>query len=247
VAEDAQVLAGIVVDGEREEQAAVQVLLDAGDGRDLPGERDVEHVRARLRPEPDPIALSQVLGDGTDAVHLFERECSLQRRRQKVVEEALSPGINAAVRARMTQAAAELSRAVGYRSAGTVEFLVDDTTGEFFFIEMNTRIQVEHPVTEMICGVDLVAEQLRIAGGEPLAVRQDDIAARGAAIEFRKHLGWYVKGVPGSADLRRKLHAVVSLAQVEDVFASYLADPVGDDADATCDKEPELADAQAAA
>jgi acetyl-CoA carboxylase biotin carboxylase subunit len=127
----------------------------------------------------------QVLGDGTDAVHLFERECSLQRRRQKVVEEALAPGIDAGVRDAMTAAAVRLAREVGYRSAGTVEFLVDDETHEFFFIEMNTRIQVEHPTTELVTGIDLVAEQLRIAAGEPLPHAQDDITARGWAIEFR--------------------------------------------------------------
>ncbi|GAA0928497.1 acetyl-CoA carboxylase biotin carboxylase subunit [Pseudonocardia zijingensis] len=127
----------------------------------------------------------QVLGDGSDAVHLFERECSLQRRRQKVVEEALAPGIDAGVREGMTAAAARLAREVGYRSAGTVEFLVDDETHEFFFIEMNTRIQVEHPTTELVTGVDLVAEQLRIAAGERLSRAQDDIVARGWAIEFR--------------------------------------------------------------
>ncbi len=127
----------------------------------------------------------QVLGDGSDAVHLFERECSLQRRRQKMVEEAPAPGIDDGVRAAMTDAAVALCRQVGYRSAGTVEFLVDDESGEFFFIEMNTRIQVEHPTTELITGVDLVAEQLRIAAGEPLRLRQDDIAARGCAVEFR--------------------------------------------------------------
>ena len=127
----------------------------------------------------------QVLGDGNDVIHLYERECSLQRRRQKVVEEALSPGISPATRSSMTQAAAELARAVGYRSAGTVEFLVDDDTGDYFFIEMNTRIQVEHPVTEWLCGVDLVVEQLRIAAGDGLRIRQDDIDPRGAAIEFR--------------------------------------------------------------
>jgi acetyl-CoA carboxylase biotin carboxylase subunit len=127
----------------------------------------------------------QVLGDGTDAVHLFERECSLQRRRQKVVEEALAPGIDAGVRDAMTAAAARLAREVGYRSAGTVEFLVDDETHEFFFIEMNTRIQVEHPTTELVTGIDLVTEQLRIASGEPLRHPQDDIVARGWAIEFR--------------------------------------------------------------
>jgi acetyl-CoA carboxylase biotin carboxylase subunit len=127
----------------------------------------------------------QVLGDGADAVHLFERECSLQRRRQKVVEEALAPGIDPGVREAMTAAAVRLAREVGYRSAGTVEFLVDDVTHEFFFIEMNTRIQVEHPTTEMVTGIDLVAEQLRIAAGEPLRYAQGDIAARGWAIEFR--------------------------------------------------------------
>jgi acetyl-CoA carboxylase, biotin carboxylase subunit len=127
----------------------------------------------------------QVLGDGDDVVHFFERECSLQRRRQKIVEEALSPGISQATRQAMTASAVELARSVGYRSAGTVEFLVDDGTGEFFFIEMNTRIQVEHPITELVCGVDLVAEQLRIAAGDGLRVDQAAITPRGAAIEFR--------------------------------------------------------------
>nr|WP_222131935.1 acetyl-CoA carboxylase biotin carboxylase subunit [Pseudonocardia sp. C8] len=127
----------------------------------------------------------QVLGDGTEAVHLFERECSLQRRRQKVVEEAVSPGITEAVREAMTTAAVDLCREVGYTSAGTVEFLVDDATGEFFFIEMNTRIQVEHPTTELVTGIDLVAEQLRVAAGDPLRFGQDAIARRGHAIEYR--------------------------------------------------------------
>ncbi len=127
----------------------------------------------------------QVLGDGERVVHLFERECSLQRRRQKVVEEATAPGIGDAVRAAMTEAAVRLAAECGYRSAGTVEFLVDDESGEFFFIEMNTRIQVEHPTTELVTGVDLVAEQLRIAAGEPLRLAQDDVTARGHAIEFR--------------------------------------------------------------
>jgi acetyl-CoA carboxylase biotin carboxylase subunit len=127
----------------------------------------------------------QVLGDGADAVHLFERECSLQRRRQKVVEEALAPGIDPGVREAMTAAAVRLAREVGYRSAGTVEFLVDDETHEFFFIEMNTRIQVEHPTTELVTGVDLVTEQLRVGAGERLRHAQEDIGARGWAIEFR--------------------------------------------------------------
>jgi acetyl-CoA carboxylase, biotin carboxylase subunit len=127
----------------------------------------------------------QVLGDGEGIVHLYERECSLQRRRQKMVEEAPAPGIDAAKREAMTADAVALSASVGYTSAGTVEFLVDDETGEHFFIEMNTRIQVEHPVTELVTGIDLVAEQLRIAAGEPLRLRQDDIAVRGHAVEFR--------------------------------------------------------------
>ncbi|WP_406629895.1 acetyl-CoA carboxylase biotin carboxylase subunit [Amycolatopsis sp. WGS_07] len=127
----------------------------------------------------------QVLGDGSETVHVFERECSLQRRRQKVVEEAPSPGIDERIRAEMTAAAVRLCKEVGYRSAGTCEFLVDDDTGEFFFIEMNTRIQVEHPVTELITGIDLVAEQLRIAAGEPLRFQQSDVAKRGHAVEFR--------------------------------------------------------------
>ncbi|SFM83040.1 acetyl-CoA carboxylase, biotin carboxylase subunit [Pseudonocardia ammonioxydans] len=127
----------------------------------------------------------QVLGDGTDAVHLFERECSLQRRRQKVVEEAVSPGISQQVRDAMTTAAVQLCREVGYTSAGTVEFLVDDDSGAFFFIEMNTRIQVEHPTTELVTGIDLVAEQLRIAAGSRLRFTQEQIERRGHAIEYR--------------------------------------------------------------
>jgi acetyl-CoA carboxylase, biotin carboxylase subunit len=127
----------------------------------------------------------QVLGDSRDVVHLFERECSLQRRRQKVVEEAVAPGIDDGVRQAMTAAAVRLAREVGYSSAGTAEFLVDDETGEFFFIEMNTRIQVEHPTTELITGIDIVAEQLRIAAGEPLGPAQGDVAPRGCALELR--------------------------------------------------------------
>lgn len=127
----------------------------------------------------------QVLGDGSKAIHVFERECSLQRRRQKVIEEAPAPGIDEELRKAMTAAAVRLCRQVGYRSAGTVEFLVDDDTREFFFIEMNTRIQVEHPITELITGIDLVAQQLRIATGERLSLSQTDVIRRGHASEFR--------------------------------------------------------------
>jgi acetyl-CoA carboxylase biotin carboxylase subunit len=127
----------------------------------------------------------QVLGDGEHAIHLGERECSLQRRRQKVVEETPAPGLSETVRSGLHEAAVALCDAIGYRSAGTVEFLVDADSGEFFFIEMNTRIQVEHPVTELVTGVDLVAEQLRIAAGEALRPRQEDVAPRGCALELR--------------------------------------------------------------
>lgn len=127
----------------------------------------------------------QILGDGRDVVHCFERECSLQRRRQKIWEEAPSATIEPAVREALCESAVRLARAVQYSGAGTLEYLYDDATREFFFIEMNTRIQVEHPVTEMVTGVDLVREMLRIARGEPLRLRQQDISLRGTAIEVR--------------------------------------------------------------
>jgi acetyl-CoA carboxylase, biotin carboxylase subunit len=127
----------------------------------------------------------QVLGDETRCLHLHERECSLQRRRQKICEETPAPALAPDTRTGVCTAAIALCEAVGYRSAGTVEFLVDERTGEFFFIEMNTRIQVEHPVTELVTGVDLVAEQLRIAAGEPLRLRQADVTPRGCALELR--------------------------------------------------------------
>ncbi len=127
----------------------------------------------------------QVIGDGERAIHLYERECSLQRRRQKILEETPAPGLAEEVRTGLCEAAVALCDAIGYRSAGTAEFLVDAESGEFFFIEMNTRIQVEHAITEVVCGIDLVAEQLRIAQGEPLSIAQEDVTPRGAAIEFR--------------------------------------------------------------
>ena len=126
----------------------------------------------------------QVLADAHgNAVHLAERDCSMQRRHQKVVEEAPAPGISEELRARMGERCAEACRQIGYRGAGTFEFLYQD--GEFYFIEMNTRVQVEHPVTEMITGVDIVKEQLLIAGGRPLSYSQADIQVRGHAIECR--------------------------------------------------------------
>jgi len=127
----------------------------------------------------------QILADGTDAIHCWERECSLQRRRQKVWEEAPSLALDPATRERLCVSAADLARSVGYTGAGTVEYLYDDATGDFHFIEMNTRIQVEHPVTEMVTGLDLVAEMIRIAGGEPLRIRQKDVGVNGHSIEVR--------------------------------------------------------------
>lgn len=126
----------------------------------------------------------QVFGDGNgQAIHLGERDCSLQRRHQKVLEEAPSPIITAEERARMGGVVAKAMADMGYRGAGTIEFLWED--GEFYFIEMNTRLQVEHPVTEMITGLDLVREQIRVAEGHPLTLRQQDVQFRGHAIECR--------------------------------------------------------------
>lgn len=127
----------------------------------------------------------QILGDGTNVIHFFERECSLQRRRQKVWEEAPSAALSQAMRDQLCASAVALAKAVQYRGAGTLEYLYDDASGQFYFIEMNTRIQVEHPVTEMITGIDLVREMLRIAGGEPLRYTQDQIRMNGHAIEVR--------------------------------------------------------------
>ncbi len=128
----------------------------------------------------------QVLGDGKgNVVHLGERDCSTQRRYQKLIEEAPSPVIDDRVRRQMTDAAVSLAAQVAYRGAGTVEFVYDPESQKFYFLEMNTRIQVEHPVTEMVTGRDLVVEQIQIAAGEPISFVQKDVELRGHAIECR--------------------------------------------------------------
>ncbi|RZL93599.1 MAG: acetyl-CoA carboxylase biotin carboxylase subunit, partial [Variovorax sp.] len=127
----------------------------------------------------------QILSDGDNVLHLGERDCSSQRRNQKLVEESPSPGLSAAMRIEMGEAAVRLCRHVGYRSAGTIECIVDPASQRFYFMEMNTRVQVEHPVTECVTGIDIVKEQIRIAAGERLAHRQEDVQLRGHAVECR--------------------------------------------------------------
>ena len=139
----------------------------------------------KLVPGPRHVEI-QVFGDTQgNVIHLRERECSIQRRHQKVVEETPSPAVDDDLRARMGAAAVRAAEAVGYVGAGTVELLLSDVTGDFYFLEMNTRLQVEHPVTECITGLDLVEMQLRIADGEPLGLAQEDVTASGHALEVR--------------------------------------------------------------
>jgi len=154
----------------------------------------------------------QILADSFgNVVHLGERDCSIQRRHQKLLEESPSPALDKELRLRMGQAAVSAAKSINYEGAGTVEFLLD-RSGNFYFMEMNTRIQVEHPVTEMVTGIDLVAEQLRIAGGESISFTQDQVQLNGHSIECRinaedsshnfrpspgRITGWLPPGGPG--------------------------------------------------
>lgn len=164
----------------------------------------------------------QIMGDGKDVIHFGERDCTIQRRHQKLLEESPSPIVSEDLRKRMTNAACQLARAVKYEGAGTIEFIVDTAGSDFFFIEMNTRIQVEHPVTEAVTGVDLVKLQLLVASGVPLPLRQSDVRFNGHAIECRINAEDSEKGfmprpgkltkfdLPAGPGVRVDTHAYVS-------------------------------------
>jgi 3-methylcrotonyl-CoA carboxylase alpha subunit len=178
-----------------EEAAGFQAALDSArsEAKSAFGNSDV--LVEKFVSQPRHIEV-QVFGDGVRAVHLFERDCSLQRRHQKVIEEAPAPGMTLEMRNAMGDAAVKAAEAIGYAGAGTVEFIVDGSDGlradGFFFMEMNTRLQVEHPVTEAITGVDLVEWQLRVAAGEDLLMAQDELSITGHAFEARL----YAEDVP---------------------------------------------------
>ncbi len=149
----------------------------------------------------------QVLADEYgNTIHLGERDCTIQRRMQKLIEEAPSPALTESIRQEMGQAAVKAAQAVNYRGAGTIEFIFDRTDKKFYFMEMNTRIQVEHPVTEQITGVDLIKEQIRVANGEQLPLRQEDVSFTGWAIECRINAEDPVKNfMPSAGDIRMYL------------------------------------------
>src|SRR5690606_23432753 len=167
---------------EKEEEFREQLKLAISEAKTFFGDGSVFLERYISSPRHIEI---QVLGDNYgNIIHLFERECSIQRRHQKVIEESPSPVITDKLRQKMGECAVEVARSCNYIGAGTVEFIVDENL-DFFFLEMNTRLQVEHPVTEMITGVDLVKEQINIAKGEKLSIQQNDLQINGHAIELR--------------------------------------------------------------
>jgi 3-methylcrotonyl-CoA carboxylase alpha subunit len=178
---------------ERAEDFEAALTSARGEARTAFGNTDVLVEKFVSKPRHIEV---QVFGDGTHAVHLFERDCSLQRRHQKVIEEAPAPGMTEEMRVAMGQAGVRAAEAIGYSGAGTVEFITDASDGlrpdRFWFMEMNTRLQVEHPVTEAITGVDLVEWQLRVAAGEPLPKQQPDLSITGHAFEARL----YAEDVP---------------------------------------------------
>jgi acetyl-CoA carboxylase biotin carboxylase subunit len=166
----------------REDEIASALRAVVGEAKSSFGDSRF-YVEKFLR-QPHHIEVQVIADTRGHTVHLFERECSIQRRHQKVVEESPSPFITPALRKAMGEVAVRAAKAVGYVNAGTIEFLVD-ADRNFYFLEMNTRIQVEHPITELVTGIDLVKEQIRIAAGEPLSFTQRDLSQRGAAIECR--------------------------------------------------------------
>jgi acetyl-CoA carboxylase biotin carboxylase subunit len=170
----------------------------------------------------------QVLADTHgNAIHLAERDCSMQRRHQKVIEEAPAPGITEEQRNRIGERCAEACRRIGYRGAGTFEFLYEN--GEFYFIEMNTRVQVEHPVTEMITGIDIVKEQLLIAAGEPLSYKQKDVKINGHAVECRLNAENPVNFMPSPGKIE-KLHVAggPGIRFESHIYAGYTVPPYYD-------------------
>jgi acetyl-CoA carboxylase biotin carboxylase subunit len=184
------------------ESFASALSMTMGEAEGAFGDRSVYLERFITRPKHIEV---QILADthGT-VVSLGERECSMQRRYQKVIEEAPTPVVDASLRARLSEAAVQAARAASYTGAGTVEFIVDET-GNFYFLEMNTRLQVEHPVTEMVYGFDIVKEQFRIAAGHRLGITQDEVALRGCAIEVRVYAEDPLQNFMPSAGLVKRL------------------------------------------
>jgi acetyl-CoA carboxylase biotin carboxylase subunit len=162
----------------------LQAALTLSQGEALAAFGDKRVFLERLVERPRHVEIQVMADQHGNCIHLGERECSVQRRHQKLIEESPSPVVGPELRERMGQAAVQAAKAAGYSNAGTVEFLLDQSGG-FYFLEVNTRLQVEHPVTEWLTGLDLVREQLRVASGEPLSLRQEEVAWRGAAIECR--------------------------------------------------------------